>query len=113
MKPSPPRGRWTSSASPDHGALPYSAFAVELADLLDQQTVTGPLVVVGHSFGSLIARMFAARHPHRVAGMVHVDGSIPRGVLWCSPHVTGDPSASSRLQSRLSAGGSTSRTVDD
>lgn len=63
-------------------SLPYSVFADELAALLDGLGVAGPVVLVGHSFGSLIARMFADRHPHRVAGAVHVDGSIPRGVLW-------------------------------
>lgn len=32
-----------------------------------------PAVLVGHSFGSLIVRGFAARHPGRVAGLVLVD----------------------------------------
>lgn len=58
--------------------LPYSVFADELAAVLDDRGVTEPAVVVGHSVGSLIARMFASRHPDRTAGLVHVDGSIPR-----------------------------------
>lgn len=62
--------------------LPYSAFAAELAELLEKHRAPGPYVVVGHSVGSLIARVFAHHNPDRVAGMVHVDGSIPRLSLW-------------------------------
>jgi pimeloyl-ACP methyl ester carboxylesterase len=58
--------------------LPYCIFADELADLLDQHGITEPSVLVGHSIGSLILRVFAGRYPERTAGMVHVDGSIPR-----------------------------------
>jgi len=62
--------------------LPYSVFADELAAQLDEHDISGPLVVVGHSAGSLIARMFAARYPQRTCGVVHVDGSTPRLSLW-------------------------------
>lgn len=62
--------------------LPYSAFAAELEVLLGDAGITGPLVVVGHSVGSLIARVFADRNLDRIAGSVHVDGSIPRLSLW-------------------------------
>jgi pimeloyl-ACP methyl ester carboxylesterase len=62
--------------------LSCSAFAAELGTMLDQLGVTEPVIAVGHSFGSLIVRMFAAHHPERVAGMVHVDGSVPRLTLW-------------------------------
>ena len=72
----------TPHRPPPNPPLPYSAFADELATLLDERDVTGPAVIVGHSIGSLIARVYAARHPHRVAGIVHVDGSIPSST-WC------------------------------
>ncbi|MGX6604851.1 alpha/beta fold hydrolase [Micromonosporaceae bacterium Da 78-11] len=59
-------------------AIPHSVFARELAELLDQRKIAGPLVLVGHSFGALIARAFIAQYPDRVAGLVIVDGSIPQ-----------------------------------
>lgn len=58
--------------------LPYSVFADELVRELDERSVLEPVVIVGHSVGSLIARSLTSRHPNRVAGIVHVDGSIPR-----------------------------------
>lgn len=72
--------------------LPYSTFADELADELDRADVVEPVVLVGHSVGSLIIRVFADRHPDRVAGAVHVDGSIPRLNLWpnAEPSFDGD-----------------------
>lgn len=51
-------------------------FAAELTELLEQRG-TGPAVIVGHSFGGLIARQFAARNPDRTAGLVLLDCSIP------------------------------------
>ncbi|GIF05658.1 hypothetical protein Asi03nite_31960 [Actinoplanes siamensis] len=78
--------------------LPYSAFADELAAELDARGVTGAAVVAAHSIGSLIARVYADRHPHRVAGLVHVDGSIPQfhvvpGLESAQDGADGDPDA--------------------
>lgn len=75
--------------------LPYSAFAAELAQLLEELDVAGSVVLVGHSFGSLIARSFAAQWPERVAGMVHLDGSTLRLAVWhtgplAGPYTDGD-----------------------
>jgi pimeloyl-ACP methyl ester carboxylesterase len=61
--------------------IPYTGFAAELAELLDALGLVRPVVLVGHSFGSLIVRALAQRWPRRVAGMVHVDGSLPTFVL--------------------------------
>ena len=72
---SPPR-------PPPNPPLTYSAFAGELAALLDHLGIRRPVVLVGHSVGSLIIRMFAAAHPEQVTGIVHVDGSLPRLTLW-------------------------------
>ncbi len=50
-----------------------SQIARELHLLLSKSGVTGPLVLVGHSFGGLIVRMYASLYPREVAGMVLVD----------------------------------------
>jgi pimeloyl-ACP methyl ester carboxylesterase len=60
----------------------YGMFAAELAALLDHLGVSVPAVLVGHSFGSLIIRVFAGAYPGRVGGMVYLDGSLPRLFLW-------------------------------
>jgi pimeloyl-ACP methyl ester carboxylesterase len=41
--------------------------------LLDRAQIPGPYVVVGHSTGGVYARIFAARYPDQVAGMVMLD----------------------------------------
>jgi len=73
--------------------LPYGVFADELAALLDEHRVVEPAVLVGHSIGGHIARVFAGQLPDRVAGLVFVDASIPQFKLWwrdTAPVVDGD-----------------------
>jgi pimeloyl-ACP methyl ester carboxylesterase len=45
----------------------------ELRTVLLEAGVPGPYVLVGHSFGGLIVRLFAAEYPDEVAGVVLVD----------------------------------------
>lgn len=47
--------------------------ARDLALLLDEAGIPDPVVLVGHSFGGLIARVFEQEFPGRVAGLVLVD----------------------------------------
>jgi pimeloyl-ACP methyl ester carboxylesterase len=47
----------------------------ELQVLLARAHVMGPYVLVGHSFGGLNMRLFAARHPDGVTGLVLVDAT--------------------------------------
>src|SRR5215204_5283878 len=49
----------------------------ELHTLLKNADTEGPYVLVGHSYGGLYARMYAARYPDETAGVVLVDSSHP------------------------------------
>jgi pimeloyl-ACP methyl ester carboxylesterase len=49
----------------------------ELHTLLKGADSEGPYVLVGHSYGGLYARMYAARYPNQVAGVALVDSSHP------------------------------------
>lgn len=56
---------------------PTSAFdaADDLAALLDAAGEEGPFVMVGASWGGLVAQAFAREHPEQVAGLVLVDAA--------------------------------------
>jgi pimeloyl-ACP methyl ester carboxylesterase len=59
----------------DPGPEPRTAERIveELRQMLDRAGVPGPYILVGHSFGGLTTRLFAARYPDDVAGLVLVD----------------------------------------
>jgi pimeloyl-ACP methyl ester carboxylesterase len=59
----------------DPGPEPRTAerIAAELRQLLAAAEVPGPYVFVGHSFSGFTARLFAARYPDEVAGLVLID----------------------------------------
>jgi pimeloyl-ACP methyl ester carboxylesterase len=67
------------------GPFPRTAarMAVELRTLLANGGVPPPFVLVGHSFGGLIMRIFAARYRDEVRGLVLVDPAHPED--WVSP----------------------------
>jgi pimeloyl-ACP methyl ester carboxylesterase len=69
----------------DAGPMPRTAgrIAGELHRLLRLGGVPPPYVLVGHSFGGLVMRLFAARHPGDVAGLVLVEPAIPDD--WAAP----------------------------
>jgi pimeloyl-ACP methyl ester carboxylesterase len=54
-----------------------SQIAAELHRLLDGAGIHAPYVLVGHSFGGLIVRGYAAHYPNELAGMVLVDAMHP------------------------------------
>ncbi len=52
--------------------------AAELRSALKQLGETGPEIIVGHSYGSLITRAYAKRYPGLVVGMMLLDGVYPQ-----------------------------------
>ena len=67
------------------GPLPRTAgrIASELRDLLRHAGVPPPYVLVGHSFGGLVMRLFAARYRTEVAGLILLDSAHPEE--WIEP----------------------------
>lgn len=65
-----------NSAAPDE---PQTARAdvAGLHSLLEEANIPRPVVMVGHSYGGLIAWMAAVEHPDDVAGVVLIDASHP------------------------------------
>ena len=69
-------GDGTSDARPkDVTPVTAGTQAGELHALLDAIHVKGPYVVVGHSYGGMVTRAFAARYPKETVGMVLLDAS--------------------------------------
>jgi pimeloyl-ACP methyl ester carboxylesterase len=62
---------WSHHAAP-HRPTALAA-AEELALLLDRASIAPPYILVGHSFGGLIVRIFQQTFPEKVAGLVLVD----------------------------------------
>src|SRR5262245_3014805 len=69
----------------DRGPLPRTAgrAADELRIALDRAGERPPFLLVGHSFGGLVTRIFAARYRSDVAGLVLVDPAQPED--WVNP----------------------------
>ena len=67
-----------SDAAP--GPSDAAQFAKELHTLLQNANVPGPYVMVGHSLGGLIVRVFAHDYASEVAGVVLVDSMNPKQV---------------------------------
>jgi pimeloyl-ACP methyl ester carboxylesterase len=55
----------------------------DLKNLLDAIELPRPFILVGHSFGGLIARLYAARHRDELAGLVLVDPALL--TEWADP----------------------------
>ena len=53
----------------------------ELHGLLEGANEKGPYIFVGHSYGARVGRVFAARYPEAVVGMVLIDA----GILYDDP----------------------------
>jgi pimeloyl-ACP methyl ester carboxylesterase len=51
----------------------FTNMVADLSQVLEQLSVEPPYVLVGHSLGGLLVRLYAASHPKAVAGLVLVD----------------------------------------
>jgi pimeloyl-ACP methyl ester carboxylesterase len=60
-----------------HAPMDAATSAAVLHTALAVAAVAPPYVLAGHSYGGLVMRMFAARYPDEVAGVVLVDASHP------------------------------------
>jgi len=67
------RGSSESAPKPQDGL----AVAADLHTLLTKSSNPGPSVLVGHSSGGVYVRIFAAKYPDEVAGMVMLDAQPP------------------------------------
>jgi len=78
-----------SAAWSDPGPAPRGIVtsANELHLLLRRSHLRGPYVLVGHSWGGLIAHVYAQRFPKEVAGMVLVDSTHEDEFLWINGKV--------------------------
>jgi pimeloyl-ACP methyl ester carboxylesterase len=67
------------------GPLPRTAsrIAAELHELLRAAALPSPFLLVGHSYGGLVMRLYASRHPNDVAGLVLIEPAIPEE--WANP----------------------------
>ncbi|PYR70928.1 MAG: hypothetical protein DMF88_01240 [Acidobacteria bacterium] len=67
------------------GPLPRTAgrIADELHILLARARVPPPYLLVGHSFGGLVARIFASRHAGEIAGLAFIEPAVPEE--WTTP----------------------------
>ncbi|AWX58397.1 alpha/beta hydrolase [Brevibacillus brevis] len=63
------------SAAPEVVPRTCRDLVEELYDLLQEIKVETPCILVGHSFGGLVARLFASLYPQLVSGLVLVDAA--------------------------------------
>ncbi|CAM5194652.1 2-succinyl-6-hydroxy-2,4-cyclohexadiene-1-carboxylate synthase [Ureibacillus acetophenoni] len=62
--------------SSDSGSKPNPENTIkELNDLLQSTDTKGPYILVGHSLGGLIARLYALKYPEQVSGIVFLDST--------------------------------------
>jgi pimeloyl-ACP methyl ester carboxylesterase len=61
----------------DEGSYDPRDTAKRLHAALQKLTLPGPYLLVGHSYGGLTSRLFAATYPEEISGLVLVDPSHP------------------------------------
>ena len=86
--------------SSDSGPMPRTPaqLNLELHELLQRAGEKAPFILVGHSFGGMVVRSYAARYPDDVAGMVLAESVAEHQPLilggkpaYLKDHATGKP----------------------
>ena len=102
--------RYGVGTTNEYGALPAKARDAnnqvdELEQLLDNANIAKPYVLVGHSWGGALARLYAGKHDE-VEGVVFVDSSAPGQdtalVAALPPKRADEPGLFSELRDALS-----------
>src|SRR2546425_8226668 len=93
---------WSDSGPKDSCSLRVS----EVHIALKNAGIQGPYVLVGHSLGALVARLYAGQYPDEVAGMVFVDHafhpafpSVPKVSPPATPPMTLAPGGGGGIES--------------
>ena len=68
-------GTGTSDARPSNATITSADQAEELHRVLDGAGVAGPFVLLAHSYGGFVARLFAAAYRDETAGLILIDSS--------------------------------------
>jgi pimeloyl-ACP methyl ester carboxylesterase len=98
----PEVAKFTQVCSYDHSGIGWSdegpkdscSLRVnEVHTALKNAGIKGPYVLVGHSLGGLVARVYARQYPDEVAGMVFVDHAFAPGPLTFSSTPSSDAKA--------------------
>ena len=76
---------WLGWSDPSEQPRTTSIIIRELRTLLGSAHVPAPCVLVGHSFGALLVRVYAAAYPEQVAGLILVDPLSPHEWIDITP----------------------------
>lgn len=76
---------WLGWSDPANSPRTTSTIVDELHALLEAADVPAPRILVGHSYGGMLVRAYAANYPEQVAGLVLVDPLSPSEWLSVSP----------------------------
>ena len=84
-------GTGTSDPRPSAEGLTSADQASELRSLLEAAAIEPPYVLVGHSYGGFVARLFAAAYQDETAGLILIESSHEDEIEPYRDHYGNDP----------------------